>query len=50
MPETYYRTGAAAKALGLSSYQVRRLAEAELIDAEFTGTSGAFRRPRSTVC
>jgi hypothetical protein len=37
MPEAYYRTGAAAKALGLSSYQVRRLAEAELIDAEFTG-------------
>jgi excisionase family DNA binding protein len=47
MPETYYRTGAAAQALGLSSYQVRRLAEAELIDAEFTGNQ--WRIPASEI-
>jgi excisionase family DNA binding protein len=47
MPEAYYRTGAAAKALGLSSYQVRRLAEAELIDAEFTGNQ--WRIPASEI-
>jgi excisionase family DNA binding protein len=33
----YYRTGQAAKVLGLSSYQLRRLAECGLIDADFTG-------------
>lgn len=47
MPEAYYRTGAAAKALGLSSYQLRRLAESELIAAEFTGNQ--WRIPVSEV-
>jgi excisionase family DNA binding protein len=47
MPETYYRTGAAAKTLGLSSYQIRRLAESGLIDAEFTGNQ--WRIPASEI-
>jgi len=37
MPESYYRTGQAAKKLGVSSYHVRRLCEAGEIAAEITG-------------
>ena len=37
MPESYYRTGQAAKELGVSSYHVRRLCEAGEIAAEITG-------------
>ena len=35
-PESYYRTGQAAKQLGVSSYQVRRLCEAGEIAAEIS--------------
>lgn len=45
--EVYYRSGQAAKMLGLSSYQLRRLAESELIDAEFTGNQWRF--PASAI-
>ena len=37
MPETYYRTGQAAAALGISSYAIHRLCAAGLVEAEFTG-------------
>lgn len=36
MAETYYRTGQAAKLLGVSSYHVRRLCESGIIEAELT--------------
>ena len=36
MHETYYRTGQAAKQLGVSSYHIRRLCETGTIDAEIT--------------
>lgn len=36
MPESYYRTGQAAKQLGVSSYHIRRLCEAGEIAAEIT--------------
>lgn len=36
MAETYYRTGQAAKQLGVSSYHVRRLCEAGEIEAEIS--------------
>src|SRR5256885_16215103 len=37
MRETFYRTGPVARALGRSSYQIRLLCEAGLIEAEFSG-------------
>jgi excisionase family DNA binding protein len=37
MPEASYRTGQVAKMLGLSSYQIRRLVETGLVDAEYSG-------------
>jgi len=36
MPESYYRTGQAAKQPGVSSYHIRRLCEAGEIAAEIT--------------
>ena len=42
MPEAKYRTGTAAKMLGISSYHTRRLAETELIDAEWSGHEWLF--------
>ena len=36
MPEIYFRTGQAAKQLGVSSYHIRRLCETGTIDAEIT--------------
>jgi excisionase family DNA binding protein len=36
VPEGYYRTGQAAKQLGVSSYHVRRLCEAGEIAAELS--------------
>lgn len=48
MPEGYYATGTAAKALGLSSYHVRRLCETGLIRAELTG-GDHWRIPVSEV-
>ncbi|MGA2186752.1 MAG: helix-turn-helix domain-containing protein [Bryobacteraceae bacterium] len=36
MPESYFRTGQAAKQLGVSSYRIRRLCEAGEITAEIT--------------
>ena len=47
MPDVCYRTGQAAKVLGLSSYQVRRLAESGLIGAEYTGSQ--WRIPAGEV-
>src|SRR6266481_6096994 len=47
MPDVFYRTGQAAKALGLSSYQIRRLAESGLIQAEYSGSQ--WRIPGSEV-
>jgi len=35
--ESSYRTGQLARVLGVSSYQIRRLAEAGLIEAEYSG-------------
>ena len=37
MPDSYYRTGQAAAALGISSYAIRRLCAAGLVEAEFSG-------------
>ena len=37
MPESYYRTGQAAAVLGISSYAIRRLCAAGLVEAEFSG-------------
>jgi len=37
MPDSYYRTGQAAAVLGISSYAIRRLCAAGLVEAEFTG-------------
>jgi excisionase family DNA binding protein len=42
MPESYYRTGQAAKQLGISSYHVRRLCEAGEVEAELT-TGGQWK-------
>ena len=37
-----YRSGQAAKILGASAHALRRLAEAGLVDAEFTGSQWRF--------
>ena len=37
-----YRSGQAAKILGVSAHAPRRLAEAGLVDAEFTGSQWRF--------
>jgi len=37
MTDVCYRTGQLARALGVSSYQIRRLAETGLIEAEYSG-------------
>lgn len=37
MADAYYRTGQAAAILGISSYAIRRLCDAGLVEAEFTG-------------
>jgi excisionase family DNA binding protein len=47
MPEASYRTGQVAKMLGLSSYQVRRLAETGMIDTEYSGKQ--WRVPAAEV-
>lgn len=46
--ENYYRTGQAAKQLDASSYQIRRLCECGLIDAELT-SGKQWRIPASEV-
>ena len=38
-----YRSGQAAKILGVSAHALRRLAEAGLVDAEYTGSQWRFR-------
>src|SRR5574340_977219 len=48
MTEAVYRTGQAAKEWGVSSYDVRRLCEAGLIDAEFSAGK-QWRIPASEV-
>jgi hypothetical protein len=48
MSENYYRTGQAAKQLDASSYQIRRLCECGLIDAELT-SGKQWRIPASEV-
>ena len=48
MSENYYRTGQAAKQLEASSYQIRRLCECGLIDAELTSDK-QWRVPASEV-
>jgi len=57
MAESYYRTGQAAKQLGVSSYHVRRLCEAGEIAAELSEgqqwkipASEIARRRRGDVC
>ncbi|PYT23269.1 MAG: hypothetical protein DMG57_32535 [Acidobacteria bacterium] len=47
MPEVCYRTGQAAKLLGRSSYEIRRLAESGLIGAEYSGKQ--WRIPAAEV-
>ena len=47
MPETCYRTGQAAKLLSRSSYEIRRLCEAGLIDADYSGKQ--WRIPAAEV-
>ena len=44
----YFRSGTTAKQLGISSYQLRRLCEAGLIDAEIT-SGGQWRIPATEV-
>ena len=39
---TVYRSGQAAKVLGVSAHALRRLAEAGLVDADFTGSQWRF--------
>ena len=39
---TTYRSGQAARLLGVSAHTLRRLAEAGLVDAEFTGSQWRF--------
>ncbi len=48
MSDNYYRTGQAAKQLEVSSYQIRRLCECGLIDAELT-SGKQWRIPASEV-
>lgn len=48
MSENLYRTGAAARQLSISSYQLRRLCEAGLVRAEITA-SGQWQIPASEV-
>src|SRR5689334_14789488 len=47
MAEGYYRTGQVAEILGISSNDVRRLCEAGLIEADYTGKQ--WRIPVSEV-
>jgi excisionase family DNA binding protein len=42
MTGVYYRTGAAAKLLAISTYELRRLAESGLIEAEYNGSQWRF--------
>ncbi len=42
MPEGYYRTGAAAKELNISTYHLRKLAESGSIEADYTGRQWRF--------
>jgi excisionase family DNA binding protein len=48
MPDSFYRSGQAAKQLGISSYHVRRLCEVGEIDAELT-KGQQWRIPASEV-
>ena len=47
MPEGYYRTGAAAKELNISTYHLRKLAESGSIEADYTGRQWRF--PESEI-
>jgi excisionase family DNA binding protein len=47
MGDAWYRTGQVAKALGVSSYTIRRLADSGLIEASYTGNQ--WRIPASEV-
>jgi excisionase family DNA binding protein len=47
MGEAWYRTGQVAKALGVSSYTIRRLADSGLIEASYSGHQWRF--PASEV-
>src|SRR5262249_32904440 len=48
MKENFFRTGQAAKRLGISSYRLRQLCEAGVIDAELTD-GGQWLVPASAV-